>query len=114
MITPAPPPPPPPPSPPPPHWANSLYLSLRLFSETAVNIGYSCHLLTDDMADVFMFSGEDFDSVKSEIGNFRQKIRSLEDDTGSKNVEEVKVEVMLLNTMKVTNDNIAASADDVR
>lgn len=37
------------------------------FSETAMNIGYSCNLLNDDMADVFVIEGSTSDDVLSEL-----------------------------------------------
>lgn len=44
--------------------------------ETAINIGYSSHLLTDDMTEVFVFSGETLDSVQQELKEFSGKISS--------------------------------------
>uniref|UniRef100_A0A8C6M2U6 Phospholipid-transporting ATPase n=1 Tax=Nothobranchius furzeri TaxID=105023 RepID=A0A8C6M2U6_NOTFU len=37
--------------------------------ETAVNIGYSCKMLTDDMMEVFTISGRTVQSVRQELGN---------------------------------------------
>uniref|UniRef100_H3C900 Phospholipid-transporting ATPase n=1 Tax=Tetraodon nigroviridis TaxID=99883 RepID=H3C900_TETNG len=36
-------------------------------TETAVNIGYSCKMLTDDMAEVFIISGHTVQSVRQEL-----------------------------------------------
>lgn len=44
---------------------NCLLPSLLL--ETAVNIGYSCKMLTDDMAEVFIISGHTVLEVRSEL-----------------------------------------------
>uniref|UniRef100_A0AAQ6AMI9 Phospholipid-transporting ATPase n=1 Tax=Amphiprion ocellaris TaxID=80972 RepID=A0AAQ6AMI9_AMPOC len=37
--------------------------------ETAVNIGYSCKMLTDDMTEVFIISGHTVQSVRQELSN---------------------------------------------
>lgn len=37
------------------------------FSETAMNIGYSCNLLNDDMEDVFIIEGSTSDDVLNEL-----------------------------------------------
>uniref|UniRef100_A0A8C6M0U0 Phospholipid-transporting ATPase n=1 Tax=Nothobranchius furzeri TaxID=105023 RepID=A0A8C6M0U0_NOTFU len=38
--------------------------------ETAVNIGYSCKMLTDDMMEVFTISGRTVQSVRQELGRY--------------------------------------------
>jgi len=40
-----------------------------LFTETAVNIGYSCRLLTDDIDETFTVDGESHDAVLSQLTN---------------------------------------------
>lgn len=35
--------------------------------ETAMNIGYSCHMLTDDMNDIFVISGRTVTEVREEL-----------------------------------------------
>lgn len=35
--------------------------------ETAINIGYSCRLLTEDMQEVFVVDGEKFEDVKQQF-----------------------------------------------
>lgn len=42
--------------------------------ETAINIGYSCRLLTDDMAEVFVIEGEDKLSVKESLELARKRM----------------------------------------
>ena len=37
------------------------------FTETAVNIGYSCRLLTDEMEEVFTIDGESYESVLNQL-----------------------------------------------
>lgn len=42
--------------------------------ETAINIGYSCHLLTDDMTEVFKIDGESLESVQQAIRDHKAQI----------------------------------------
>ena len=46
-------------------------LKLRIFwssyTETAINIGYSCRLLTDDMEEVFIIDEDDLTKVKDQL-----------------------------------------------
>ncbi|XP_045501300.1 probable phospholipid-transporting ATPase IM isoform X3 [Colias croceus] len=43
--------------------------------ETAINIGYSCQLLTDDMAEVFVIDGASHDDVDRQLAKCRDSIR---------------------------------------
>lgn len=43
--------------------------------ETAINIGYSCQLLTDDMAEVFVIDGASYDDVDRQLAKCRDSIR---------------------------------------
>ncbi|KAM9250429.1 phospholipid-transporting ATPase ID-like [Cariama cristata] len=43
--------------------------------ETAMNIGYSCNLLDDDMEDVFIIEGSTSDDVFNELRNARKKMK---------------------------------------
>lgn len=45
--------------------------------ETAINIGYSCQLLTDDMVDIFIVDGMDFEEVQKQLQTYRENIRSV-------------------------------------
>ncbi|XP_059080984.1 phospholipid-transporting ATPase ID-like isoform X5 [Tigriopus californicus] len=46
--------------------------------ETAINIGYSCHLLTDDlMEDPFIIDGENFDEVQLQLVTHRNTIQNI-------------------------------------
>ena len=45
--------------------------------ETAINIGYSCQLLSDDMADVFVVEGFEFDQVKGELMACRDIMKTV-------------------------------------
>ena len=53
---------------------SSLRFFFLLFTETAINIGYSCHLLTDDMKEVFTIDGETLEAVKQAISECKNKV----------------------------------------
>ncbi|XP_011871556.1 PREDICTED: phospholipid-transporting ATPase ID isoform X4 [Vollenhovia emeryi] len=44
--------------------------------ETAINIGYSCQLLTDDLTDVFVVDGTTYDGVESQLVRYLDTIKS--------------------------------------
>ncbi|XP_053154211.1 phospholipid-transporting ATPase ID-like isoform X3 [Hemicordylus capensis] len=43
--------------------------------ETAVNIGYSCNMLYDDMKDIFIIRGDSLEEVQRELRNARKKMK---------------------------------------
>ncbi|XP_067642214.1 phospholipid-transporting ATPase ID isoform X3 [Eurosta solidaginis] len=43
--------------------------------ETAINIGYSCQLLTDELADVFIVDGSSVEEVEKQLRQFRESVR---------------------------------------
>ncbi|RWS09297.1 phospholipid-transporting ATPase ID-like protein, partial [Dinothrombium tinctorium] len=45
--------------------------------ETAINIGYSCQLLTDEMVEVFIVEGWEFDEVEGELKRCRETIANV-------------------------------------
>ncbi|XP_012160650.1 probable phospholipid-transporting ATPase IM isoform X3 [Ceratitis capitata] len=45
--------------------------------ETAINIGYSCQLLTDELADVFIVDGSSLEEVNKQLREFRESVRIL-------------------------------------
>lgn len=47
--------------------ANMGHLPGLSLPETAMNIGYSCNLLNDDMEDVFIIEGSTSDDVLNEL-----------------------------------------------
>lgn len=74
--------------------------------ETAINIGYSCHLLTDDMTEVFVIDGESLESVQQAIHDCKVKV--LGENPGSsvsklnhkdKSLKNVEVEVISYKTI---------------
>lgn len=44
-------------------------------TETAVNIGYSCHLLSDDLIDVFVVDGTTQDEVEKQLIKFKESVK---------------------------------------
>ncbi|XP_065342127.1 phospholipid-transporting ATPase ID isoform X3 [Cloeon dipterum] len=50
--------------------------------ETAINIGYSCQLLTDDMAEVFIVDAHTFEEVELQLGKLKEAISNLEKSDG--------------------------------
>ncbi|XP_032374877.1 phospholipid-transporting ATPase ID [Etheostoma spectabile] len=57
--------------------------------ETAVNIGYSCKMLTDDMTDVFIISGHTVQSVRQELGRAKQRMIDLSRTRDGEKEEEM-------------------------
>nr|XP_023017891.1 probable phospholipid-transporting ATPase IM [Leptinotarsa decemlineata] len=43
--------------------------------ETAINIGYSCQLLTDDLVDIFIVDASSYDEVHQQLLKFRENIK---------------------------------------
>ncbi|XP_017076835.2 LOW QUALITY PROTEIN: phospholipid-transporting ATPase ID [Drosophila eugracilis] len=43
--------------------------------ETAINIGYSCQLLTDELADVFIVDGNSVEEVEKQLRQFKESIK---------------------------------------
>lgn len=44
-------------------------------TETAINIGYSCQLLTDDMVDIFIVDGQNMEDVELQLIKCRDSLR---------------------------------------
>ncbi|XP_064118289.1 phospholipid-transporting ATPase ID-like [Macrobrachium nipponense] len=45
--------------------------------ETAINIGYSCQLLTDDMLEVFIIDAHNASDVEDQLRKYREEIRNI-------------------------------------
>ncbi|XP_055944168.1 phospholipid-transporting ATPase ID-like [Argiope bruennichi] len=45
--------------------------------ETAINIGYSCRLLSDEMVDIFIVDADDFAEVANQLRRFREAIANV-------------------------------------
>lgn len=50
-------------------------LAIMFIAETAVNIGYSCQLLTDDMIDLFVVDGVTSDEVEKQLIKYQATIK---------------------------------------
>ena len=85
---------------------------VRSFVETAVNIGYSCHLLTDDMVEVFTIDGDTLEAVKAKISECREKIRTQEGDQDDS--INVQVDIISLNALQRPSGSAAVPVDEVR
>lgn len=62
--------------------------NLKLYSfssETAINIGYSCRLLTDEMEEIFIVDGETEQDVKKQMTDF---LKAIKDHKEERNHEE--------------------------
>ena len=44
-------------------------------SETAINIGYSCKLLTDEMEEIYIVDGDSFEEVESQLQKAREDMQ---------------------------------------
>ncbi|XP_078379616.1 phospholipid-transporting ATPase ID-like isoform X2 [Oculina patagonica] len=75
--------------------------------ETAINIGYSCHLLTDDMTEVFKIDGETLESVQQAISEYKDKIlggASASKPHGKENsLRDVDVEILSYKSVQDNN-----------
>ena len=85
---------------------------VRSFAETAVNIGYSCHLLTDDMVEVFTIDGDTLEAVKAKISECREKIRTQEGDQDDS--INVQVDIISLNALQRPSGSADVPVDEVR
>ena len=89
----------------------SMVLVMRFgflfLTETAINIGYSCHLLTDDMTEVFIINGETLESVQQAIAEYKNKIlpggASTPKAQKENSLRDVDVEVL---SYKARNDDL--------
>lgn len=59
-------------------------------TETAINIGYSCHLLTDEMEEVFIIDEDDYEKVRDQL---EQAIKDVEDYKKGKHKDQADGEV---------------------
>lgn len=44
------------------------------FKETAINIGYSCHLLTEDMKEIFIIDGKEEREVEVQLKDIKRRM----------------------------------------
>lgn len=77
---------------------------LHVLPETAINIGYSCRLLTDEMEEVFIVDGESYQEVFDQMEKALHQIRS----GGSNKVDGVT----FANTTKSVSDSTLDEFED--
>lgn len=56
-------------------WIVKQFSNTISFPETAINIGYSCQLLTDDLMDVFIVDASSFNEVHQQLLKFKDNIK---------------------------------------
>jgi len=58
-------------------------LKITLFgTETAINIGYSCQLLTDELVEVYIVDAHTYEEVELQLGKLRDNINTAEKSEG--------------------------------
>lgn len=74
------------------------------FKETAINIGYSCRLLTEDMREVFVIDGADEHEVEVQLKDIKRRIdRVAANNSGG--CDNGSVAVVSQNFMSASNLN---------
>lgn len=58
------------------------------FPETAVNIGYSCRLLTDSMKEVFLINAEDMSTVEEQLNKAVADIKRYSSNTHAEDFQD--------------------------
>ena len=59
------------------------------FSETAINIGYSCQLITDEMEEIFIVDGETAESVEKQMKDALEHIKTVQSENKKEKESEV-------------------------
>lgn len=62
-------------------WLSENFLFLIL--ETAINIGYSCKMLADDMVDTFFVDGHKFENVKLQLEKSKESLSNDNEDSNT-------------------------------
>ena len=52
-------------------------MSFSFIQETAINIGYSCKLLTEEMEEVFVIDAEEMEDVKKQLTEARDRMLQI-------------------------------------
>ena len=73
-------------------------VSFLFLSETAINIGYSCMLLTENMIDVFVLTGDDKNTIQEQIELFQTKIDTYTPKTSLNGENDVQLKGFVRNT----------------
>jgi hypothetical protein len=51
-----------------------ILLAIIMHTETAINIGYSCHLLTDDMTEIHVIDADTYEEVENQLREANKKM----------------------------------------
>lgn len=73
-----------------------------LYIETAINIGYSCKLLTEDMKEVLIIDAEEEEEVLEQLKDANDKIDSAMvefKESGESQTETVRYTIMVFSLM---------------
>lgn len=70
--------------------------------ETAVNIGYSCQLLTDELVDLFIVDASSFDEVQQQLYKFRENVKIVQ-----------TFQPRSANTIQTTNGQLGSSENQI-
>jgi len=82
--------------------------------ETAINIGYSSMLLTENMADVFIIDGSDEATVRQQISEYQQRIHNFGTINTGSDLEQngsSSVKVMFNNTARRNSAEVELQED---
>ncbi|XP_066966205.1 phospholipid-transporting ATPase ID isoform X14 [Macrobrachium rosenbergii] len=75
--------------------------------ETAINIGYSCQLLTDDMLEVFIIDAHNASDVEDQLRKYREEIRNV---TATKQ-PQTNLSVVTFSDEGVGQDNLSDAGE---
>ncbi|XP_076059333.1 ATPase phospholipid transporting 8B isoform X2 [Oratosquilla oratoria] len=78
--------------------------------ETAINIGYSCQLLTDEMVDVFIVDAHTGPDVEAQLQKFREEIRNI--NATSATHPNTNVSVVTFSDEGLGQDTLSEDGDD--
>ncbi|XP_068248598.1 probable phospholipid-transporting ATPase IM isoform X2 [Palaemon carinicauda] len=75
--------------------------------ETAINIGYSCQLLTDDMLDIFIIDAQNASDVEDQLRKYREEIRNV----AATNQPQTNLSVVTFSDEGVGQDNLSEAGE---
>ncbi|KAK4292264.1 hypothetical protein Pmani_034959 [Petrolisthes manimaculis] len=75
--------------------------------ETAINIGYSCQLLTDEMVDIFIVDGQSAGEVEDQLHQFREQVRNVSATT----VAQTNLSVVTFSDEGIGSDTLSEAGD---
>ncbi|KAM9854797.1 phospholipid-transporting ATPase ID [Aulostomus maculatus] len=75
--------------------------------ETAMNIGYSCNLLRDDMREVFVISGHTLVEVQQQLRSAKEHILRLSRVSSAGDVEKIEETIIAEYALVINGDSLA-------